>query len=109
MMLNTSERFTYMNMRVMEIKSKLFQINPTMKEPDAVDILNVALIVFSYICDEHTDKELEHGDAIIDIIEDKAHFKYTVNDLIANANATNEVLNEYLRTHFNIKHDEVKK
>ena len=109
MMLNTNERFTYANMRILEIKSKLFQINPHMKEPDALEVINLALVVFSYICDEHIDNELEHGDAIVDMIDDKAHFIYTVNDLIAGTNATNDVLNEYLEKHLLIKRREVKK
>ena len=109
MMLNTNDRFTYTNMRVLDIKGKLFQINPTMKEPDAVDIINLSLVVFSIICDAHANPELDRHDIVQDMIDVKSDFVYYVNDLIKQADATNNVLNEYLEKHFNLKRNEVKK
>ena len=103
MMLNNNERFTYTNLRLIGLKHKLFMIDPNMNEPNSLELINLALVVFSYICDEHIDPELEHGEAVQDMIEDKEHFIYTVKDVISMSNETNEFLNEYLEKYFNIK------
>ena len=107
MMLNTNERFTYTNMRILEIKSKLFQINPNMKDPDALEVINLALVVFCIICDAHVKPELERHDIAQNMIDDKSDFVYYVNDLIAQSNDANDILNEYLEKHMLIKRNEV--
>lgn len=107
-MLKSSERLTYTQMRVMDIERKLLQINPNMKEADTVDIINTALAVFSYICDAHIDKELEHGELIHDIIDEKQDFVYNVNSLIYETREQNHVLNEYIDKKLNLN-KEVKK
>lgn len=94
--MNSNERYTYTQMRAMTIKNKLMQINPHICEPDTVDIINTALAVFSYICDAHIDDELEHGELVHDIIDDKAHFIFNVKTLIYETRDKNAVLNDYL-------------
>lgn len=101
-MLNSSERLTYTNMRVMNIKRRLLQINPNMKDADSVDIINIALVIFSYICDAHIDDKLEHGELIHDIIDDPHHFIYNVNTLIYETREQNHVLNDYIDKQINL-------
>ena len=103
MTLSNDERFTYANMYVMEIKRKLEILNPEMKEPFDIEVVNLALIIFSIICDAHAHAELERHDIVEDMLDNKADFLHYVNDLIQQSNDTNEVLNNY------IKNIEVKK
>lgn len=102
MMLNLNENLTYATLRVMAIKHQLSLIDPLMKEPDTADIINLALVVFSYICDAHIDEELEHGEAVEELLDNKEHFKYSVKDVMNTARQTNHVLNEFLEKNFNI-------
>ena len=105
MMLNNGERFTYTNLRLMAINQKLSMINPNMQNLDPLEIINVALVIFSYICDEHVDDELGHGEIVHDIIDDKGLFIYNMNDIVKNSNEINETLNNYLEQYFNVKHE----
>ena len=100
--MKSSERLTYTQMRAMNIKRKLLEINPDMRVFDAVDVVNTALAVFSYICDAHIDKELEHGELIHDIIDEKQDFVYNVNSLIYETREQNHLLNEYIDKKLNL-------
>ena len=102
MMLNSSERLTYTKMRATNIRHKLLQINPDMRVFDAVDVVNTALAVFSYICDAHIDDELEHGEIVHDIIDNKQDFIYNVNSLIYETREQNHVLNDYIEKELNL-------
>ena len=109
MIMSTNERFTYSNMRILEIKSKLFNIDPNMKEPDPLEIINLSLVTFSMVCDAHTNPELDRHEMVQDMIENVNDFIYYVNDFIKQTNQTNDVLNEYLEKHLLIKRNEAGK
>ena len=89
------ERLTYANLRIMEIKRKLMEIHKEIK-PDGIEIINVALVVFSIICDAHNNNELERHLIIEDMLDSKSDFIYYVNDLIKQTSDTNHVLNQYI-------------
>ena len=109
MMLNTSERFTYKNLLLLDIKRKLFELDPNMKEPDELEISNLALIVLSLICDAHVSPELNRHEIAQNMIDDKEDFLYYVKDLIMQTNERNNVLNEYIEKHMIFNKKEVKK
>ena len=89
-------------MRATNIRHKLLQINPDMRVFDAVDVVNTALAVFSYICDAHIDDELEHGEIVHDIIDNKQDFIFNVNSLIYETREQNHVLNDYIEKELNL-------
>ena len=96
MMLNTDERLTYARFKSEAIKDKLMQIDPSMNDVSTVEVINIALACFSYICDEHINADVGHGEAIHDIIESKADFIDNVKFLIQQANSTNYAINNLL-------------
>lgn len=104
MMLNT-----YAEMRLFDIKRKLLKLDVVLNEPDDIDVVNVALVVFSIICDAHVNTELNRHAIVEDMLDNKLDFDYYVNDLLEQTNNTNEVLNEYIDTKLNNKRNEVKK
>lgn len=99
---------TYAEMRLFEIKRKLFLINPEMKTPVDIDVVNLALVVFSIICDAHVNPELTRHEIAESMLEDKEDFIYYVNDLIEQTNNTNEFLNEYIDKKIELLKKEVK-
>ena len=101
MMSNKSLTFT--KMRAMNIRHKLLQINPDMRVFDDVDVVNTALVVFSYICDEHVDEELEHGELVHDLVDNKQYFIYNINSLIYETREQNHVLDEYINKEIKLK------
>ena len=96
MSLQNDERYTYTKLRVMDIKNKFKKLNGKIRESDEIEIINVALVLFSILCDAHTEPELERQDIIEDMLDTESDFIYYVNDLIQQTTATNEVLNEYI-------------
>lgn len=95
MNLQNNECFTYANLRIMEIKRKLLDINKDIK-PNDVEVINVALVVFSIICDAHANEDLGRHAIIEDMLDTKTDFVYYVNDLINQSNDTNHVLNQFI-------------
>lgn len=102
------EQNAYVPLRIMEIKHKLNKINPSMKEPDDFQVINLALAVMSTVCDAHANVELERHEIIEDMINNKQDFNYYVNDLIEQTTIINDVFNEYFEKHYTIKRNEVK-
>ena len=90
-----NERFTYANLRIMEIKRKLLDINKEIK-PNDIEVINIALVRFSIICDTHANNELERHLIIEDMLDSKSDFIYYVNDLIKQTSDTNHSLNRYI-------------
>lgn len=95
MMLENKDKYTYSNLRIMEIKRKLLEISKEIN-PNDIEVVNVALVVFSIICDAHANAELERHAIIEDMLDVKSDFVYYVNDLIKQTSDTNHVLNEYI-------------
>lgn len=87
MNLKNKECFTYANLRIMEIKRKLLEINKGIN-PNDIEVINVALVVFSIICDAHANEELERHAIIEDMLDTKTDFIYYVNDLIKQTSDT---------------------
>lgn len=54
MNLKNNEYFTYSNLRVMEIINKLNNINHEFNIANDVEIINIALVLFSMICNTQT-------------------------------------------------------
>lgn len=106
--MKSSERLTYTKMRALSINRKLLYINPLMRDADTVDIVNIALAVFSYICDAHIDDELEHGEVVHTLIDEKQNFIYNVNSLIYETREHNHALNDYIDKQIDLN-KEVKK
>ena len=100
---------TYAEMRLFDIKRKLNIIDPELVNPADIDVVNVALVVFSIICDAHVNPDLERHHIVEDMLDDKLDFEYYVNDLIGQSNNTNEVLNEYIDKKIELLKKEVKK
>jgi len=96
MMSSNDERFTYTRFKGETIKDKLMQIDPSFIDVSLVEVVNVALACFSYICDEHINEDVGHGDAVQDIIENKADFVSNVEFLIKQCNSTNYAINNVL-------------
>lgn len=109
MMLNKHEGFTYSNLRIMDIRNKLLMLNPELKVPDDIQVINLALVVFSLICDAHTNADLERHAIVEDMLDTANDFNFYVKDLIEQSTNTNEVLNEYIDKYIDIKTNEVKK
>lgn len=99
----SNKSLTYTKMRAMNIRHKLLQINPDMRIFDIVDVVNTALVVFSYICDEHVDEELEHGELVHDLVDNKKYFIYNINSLIYETREQNRVLDEYINKEIKLK------
>ena len=95
MNLKNNESLTYANLRIMEIKRKLTEINKDIK-PNDTEVINVALVVFSILCDAHANEELERHYIIEDMLDTKSDFIYYVNDLIKQTSDTNHSLNQYI-------------
>lgn len=74
-------------LRIMEIKRKLLEINKGIN-PNDIEVINVALVVFSIICDAHANEELERHAIIEDMLDTKTDFIYYVNDLIKQTSDT---------------------
>ena len=94
--LENDKRFTYANLRIMEIKNKLSEINSEFNIFDDIEVINVALVLFSILCDVYANADLERHLIIEDMLDDKADFIHYVKDLIQQSNNTNEVLTEYI-------------
>ena len=56
--------------------------------PNDIEVINVALVVFSIICDAHANEELERHAIIEDMLDTKTDFIYYVNDLIKQTSDT---------------------
>ena len=95
--LENDKRYTYANLRVMDIKNKLYNISDDFNIFDDIEIINVALVLFSFICDAHANEELEREIIIENMIDDKADFIHYVKDLTQQSNNTNEVLTAYIQ------------
>lgn len=94
--LENDKRFTYANLRVMDIKNKLYNISDDFNLFDDIEIINVALVVFSILCDTHANADLERHLIIEDMLDEKTEFIHYVKDLIQQSNNTNEVLTAYI-------------
>ena len=71
------------------------EINKDIK-PNDTEVINVALVVFSILCDAHANEELERHYIIEDMLDTKSDFIYYVNDLIKQTSDTNHSLNRYI-------------
>lgn len=109
MMLNTNEGLTYTRFKSETIKDKLMQIDPSMNNVSTVEVINIALACFSYICDEHINADVGHGETIQDIVDSKEDFVSNVKFLIQQTNSTNFAINNVLNRYFNKQDNEVKK
>lgn len=94
--LENDKRFTYANLRVMDIKNKLYNISDEFNLFDDIEIINVSLVVFSILCDTHANADLERHLIIEDMLDEKTEFIHYVKDLIQQSNNTNEVLTKYI-------------
>ena len=99
----------YADMRILNIKGKLNMINPEVKDLDDIDVVNVALVVFSLICDAHVNPELDRHLIVEDMLDDINDFDYYVANLMKQTKDTNEALNEYIDKHVELIKNEVKK
>lgn len=95
--LENDKRFTYANLRVMDIKNKLYNISDDFNLFDDIEIINVALVLFSILCDVYANADLERHIIIEDMLDDKADFVHYVKDLTQQSNNTNEVLTAYIQ------------
>lgn len=98
---------TYAEMRAFDIRNKLLLLNPELKLDD-IDVVNVALVVFSFICDKHTNEDLERDLIVEEMLDSKIDFNHYVKDLIQQSNNTNDVLNEYIDKKLAMLRNEVK-
>ena len=105
MMSNNDERFTYTHFKVETIKDKLFQIDSSFKDVSKVEVMNIALACFSYICDEHINEDVRHGEAVQDIIDSKDEFVSSMKFLIQQCNPTNYAINNILNNYFDKEDD----
>ena len=105
MMSNNDERFTYTHFKVETIKDKLFQIDSSFKDVSKVEVMNIALACFSYICDEHINEDVRHGEAVQDIIDSKDEFVSNMKFLIQQSNSTNYAINNILNNYFDKEDD----
>ena len=94
--LENDKRFTYANLRIMEIKNQLYKISDEFNLFDDIEIINVALVLFSILCDVYTNADLERHLIIEDMLDEKTEFIHYVKDLIQQSNNTNEVLTAYI-------------
>ena len=105
MMLNTNEGLTYTRFKSETIKDKLMQIDPSMNDVSTVEVINIALACFSYICDEHINEDVRHGEAVQDIIDSKDEFVSNMKFLIQQCNSTNYAINNILNNYFDKEDD----
>lgn len=109
MMFNTNERYTYARFKSETIKDKLMHIDPSMNDVSTVEVINIALACFSYICDEHINADVKHGEIIHDIIDSKTEFVYNVEFIKQQANSTNFAINNLLDRYFDKYNKEAEK
>ena len=90
-----NENLTYANFRIIEIRRKLLEINEEIKVND-IDIMNVALALFSILCDAHANNEIGRHEIIEEMLDTKSDFVYYVNDLVKQTSDTNHALKQYI-------------
>ena len=108
MISNNDERFTYTRFKIETIKDKLMKIEPSFNDVSTVEVMNIALACFSYICDEHINEDVGHGEAVQDIIDNKEDFVNNIKFLIQQCNSTNYAINNVLNKYMKEYDEEVK-
>lgn len=109
MSFESNKRFTYANLKLMNIKRMMLNSNPIMKTPSNLDVVNVALEVLELVCMAHNNNESNMHMIVEDMIDDEDMFNEYVQDFIYKGQEQNKSLNEYLDKQIDLKRNEVKK
>ena len=89
----TSKDCTYTNLKVNQIKRELKEIKPDIKDLTALEVINIALIVFSYLYESDCIESVKN-----DLILTYTHevFLIDVENLTMQLKFKNKLLNDFL-------------
>ena len=91
---------TYSKMKMMEIKELLSKLNPEMANISPIEVMNLSLLFFGLVCNNHVEKDEKRQRALEGMVLNRKFFINNVGQLLKNTYEVNDLLNDYLEGRF---------